>query len=371
MDMNHVEKKSFHLESFTLECGETIPVTLGYETYGTLNGDRSNAIFVAHYFSASSHAAGKYSPEDAASGYWDGLIGPGKAIDTDRFFVISIDNLCNVQAKNPKVITTGPRSMNPATGKIWGSSFPQFTFRDMMEIEREFLTTVLGIQKLYAVAGASAGGFVAMEWAVRHPEMVERMFGAITNPQNPVQTSFNVCQHAMRAIALDEKWQGGDYSEDKPPVEGLSLSVQMMNAAAFTAELYEQTYPRDSQDNAPYDSIKNPLSFEVALGNAITANSAFLDASHWYYTSRATMLHDVARGFASLEEALSKIQAKVLLVSNLRDQLQPTVYNRRMVRILNEMGKDARIVEIDSSKGHMAGVLETDLFAEDVREFMK
>ncbi|GKX55090.1 homoserine O-acetyltransferase [Leminorella grimontii] len=371
MELNQVEKKSFQLASFTLECGQSIPITLGYETYGTLNDEKSNVILIAHYFSASSHAAGKYSPQDAAPGYWDGLIGPGKAIDTRRFFVIAIDNLCNVQWKNPKVITTGPRSVNPATGKRWGSRFPQFTFKDMVRIQHEFLTTQLGIEKLYAVAGASAGGFAAIEWAILYPTMLERAIGVITNPQNPVQTSFNVCQHAMRAIALDPKWQNGDYEDDREPEEGKRLAVQMMNASAFSAELYEQAYPRDSADGSPYASIDHPLGFETTLGNAVAASCAVIDASHWYYTCRATMLHDAARGHGSLKNALEKIQAKVLLVSCRQDQLQPTVYNRQMAQTLSDMQKEVTLVEIESQKGHMAGILDTHLFADDVRHFLK
>ena len=118
------EKKVFHIDSFSFQNGRTLPVQMGYETYGTLNADKSNAILVAHYFSASSHCAGKYAEDDAVSGFWDGLIGPGKAVDTDKYFVICSDNLCNCGPKNPTVVTTGPMTLNPSTGKPYALDFP-------------------------------------------------------------------------------------------------------------------------------------------------------------------------------------------------------------------------------------------------------
>ena len=370
MDMNHVKKQRFTLDNFTFESGKTIPITLGFETYGELNKDKSNVILVNHYFSASSHAAGKYSPEDAAPGYWDGLIGPGKAVDTNKFFVISTDNIANVQANNPTVITTGPRSINPETGKHYGSEFPVFTYRDVVKIQHEFLTEQLGIEKLYAVMGASAGGFMSYYWAILFPEMVERMIGVITNAQNPVHTSFNVCQHAMRVLELDPKWKNGNYEDGEEPVESLRLAVQMMNVGAFTPEFYEQTYKRDSNEAEPYMDIHNRTAYEKQLYEAIKNGSALVDASHWYYTSRATMMHDAAYGYDSLEDALSKISAKVLIISCSRDLLQPTVYNQQTVDSLLKQGKDAEHYVIDSIKGHMGGVLDTHLFSDKVEEFL-
>lgn len=371
MDMAHVKKKQFTIENYTLENGESIPVTLGYETYGELNEDRSNVILVPHYFSGSSHAAGKYSPEDSVPGYWDALIGPGKTVDTNHLFVISTDNLANVQVKNPNVITTGPRSINPKTGKIWGLNFPTFTYRDMAGIQHEFLTKQLGIKRLYAVMGASAGGFISLHWAVNYPEMVERVIGVITNPQNPIHTSISVCQHAMRTIAMDPNWEDGFYKDGKEPTEGLKLAVQMMNTGAFTPEFYEAAYPRNCKELEPYRNINTPTSFEHQIANTIKAGSALVDASHWYYTSRATMLHDIAHGHSSLEEALNKITSKVLMISCTRDLLQPTIYNRQMVDIMVQQGKLAKLFEFESLNGHMAGILDVPLFSDQISDFLK
>ncbi|MDR0885595.1 MAG: homoserine O-acetyltransferase [Clostridiales Family XIII bacterium] len=370
-NMNHIEKKSFKLAEYTLDCGVTIPVELGYETYGTLNEDKSNVILVSHYFSASSHAAGRYTPEDALPGYWDAIIGPEKAVDTNRYFVISTDNLANVQSNHPSIITTGPRSINPTTGKRWGLDFPQYTFRDQAGIQKKFLNEQLGIDHLYAVMGASAGGFISLEWAVSYPDSITKLIGVITNPQNPVLTSFSVLQHAMRAIALDSKWQDGQYEDDCRPDDGLRLAVQMMNVGAFTADFYEQTYPRNTADDVPYTQINAKASYENILADAINLNIPLIDPSHWYYTCKATMIHDIARGYGSLEQALDRITADTLMISSVTDYLQPTRYNVNMVDYMKSQGKNVELYTIDSNKGHMAGVLDGHLFADKLKAFLQ
>src|SRR3569623_747696 len=152
-----VEKKSFTLPSYTTVAGRTIPnVRVGYETYGTLNAAGDNAIFIPHFFSGSSHAAGKYKPADAAPGYWDPIIGAGKPIDTDKYFVISADALVNLNTKDPNVVTTGPASTDPATGKPYGMSFPVVSYRDSVRVHKALVDS-LGVKKLAAVAGASGG----------------------------------------------------------------------------------------------------------------------------------------------------------------------------------------------------------------------
>ena len=170
-----VKKQRFELASFTTQNGaELKQVQVGWEAYGQLNADKSNVILITHYFSGTSHAAGRYQAKDAAPGYWDAIIGPGKAIDTNRFYVISVDTLANANVKDPHVITTGPASINPATGKRYGLSFPVVTITDFVEVQKALLDS-LGIHKLHAVVGASMGSFQAIEWAQRYPERVQRL----------------------------------------------------------------------------------------------------------------------------------------------------------------------------------------------------
>jgi homoserine O-acetyltransferase len=174
-----VKKQVFTMPSYTTAGGQTIKgVRVGYQTAGQLNAARDNAILVCHHFSGTSHAFGKYAAEDKTAGYWDAIIGPGKPINTNRFFVVSSDTLVNLNTKVPNVITTGPASINPDTGKPWGMTFPVVGIRDFINVQKALLDE-LGIKKLYAVTGASMGAIQSVEWGAAYPEMVERVVAVI------------------------------------------------------------------------------------------------------------------------------------------------------------------------------------------------
>ncbi|HEX6530738.1 MAG TPA: homoserine acetyltransferase, partial [Burkholderiales bacterium] len=173
------EKKFFTLPQYTTAGGKTIKqVRVGYETYGKLNAAGDNAVFVAHFFSGTSHAAGRYKADEKAAGYWDAIIGPGKAIDTDKYFVVSADTLVNLNVKSPGVGTVGPATVNPDTGKPYGSSFPVVSMKDSVRVHKALVDS-LGVKKLQAVAGASGGSIQAMEWAAEYPQLVERVVHVI------------------------------------------------------------------------------------------------------------------------------------------------------------------------------------------------
>lgn len=369
MTMEHIKKQAFSLESYRLECGESIPVTIGFETYGKLNAEKSNAVLVCHFFSATSHAAGKYSPEDTEPGWWDGLIGPDKAIDTNEYFVICSDTLCNIQLKNPHVITTGPSTVNPKTGEKYGLSFPSFTYRDMAGIQRELIRS-LGIERLVAVLGPSAGGMQALNWAVHYPEMMDACIAVISGAQTPVLTSLAYLQSAIDAITLDPKWKNGQYATGEEPEDGLRLGLQLMHLAAFHYEWYDETFPRHAKHDVISTYDKAPP-FTEKFKKSVSERMALYDANHYIYTARAAMMHDIARGFASLEEALGRIQARVLMIPCTSDLLFPPQYSRHVVEIMNRQGGCASYYEIDSPHGHMAGVLDTHLFAEPLAAFLE
>ena len=354
-----VQKQHFELD-YTFLDGQEIPLKLGYETYGTLNEARDNVIYVAHYFSASSHAAGKYHESDSAPGYWDALIGPEKVIDTNQFFVISIDNVCNVAPHLPSVITTGPLSINPKTAQPYGLTFPVFTYRDMAKIAHEFLTKQLGITQLHLAIGASAGGFQVLEMGCEFPDFAQRIAGVITNAQNPTWTSLTVLQPAMRVLELDAHWP------TKDATTGLELAVQMMNTGAFTSKFYEQAYPRADNEEAPYTSLQARASYEVALQQALAQNLAFLEPTHWYYTCKATMLQDLAHQRGSLEQAAKKLTAKLLMISCDDDLLQPSAYNAEFVRFV----KHAEHFHYNSLYGHMAGILDVAPYERVLKTFL-
>src|SRR5690606_36968112 len=174
-----VEKQTITTTNFTRIGSKTIPeVTVGWEAYGELNEAKDNVILITHFFSGNSHAAGKYTAADPQPGYWDAIIGPGKAIDTNKYFVISSDTLVNAFPHLPHVTTTGPASINPATGKPYGLNFPVVTIRDFVNVQHALLSS-LGINKLHAVVGASMGSLQAIEWDSAYPDMVERIVSVI------------------------------------------------------------------------------------------------------------------------------------------------------------------------------------------------
>src|SRR6516164_3701141 len=177
-----LEKKTFELPSYTTVAGEIIKsVKIGWEAAGTLNADKSNAILVTHYFSGTSHAFGKYAPDDKIAGYWDAIIGPGKAIDTNKYYVLSSDTLVNLNAKQSHVVTTGPASTNPDTGRPYAMSFPVVSIKDFVNVQKALIES-LGIRKLKAVIGASMGALQAYEWAASYPDMLERVIPVIGTP---------------------------------------------------------------------------------------------------------------------------------------------------------------------------------------------
>lgn len=366
------EKKTFSIEQFTFETGQTIPITLGYETYGTRNATGDNAILVAHYFSASSHCAGKYRESDALPGFWDGLIGPGKAVDTNRFFVVCADNLCNCGANNPTVVTTGPKSIDSSTGKPYGLRFPVPSVLDVVHTQKALLEH-LGIHHLKAVMGPSFGAMTAWQWAVAYPDWMDAIIPVIGTPRLPVWGGFNPLQYAIRVAKIDPKFQGGDYyGKAEQPTETLKLALEMMNVAAFQAGYYERTYRRDSPaDTACYTDVLAEAGFETKLDEVVALSVPLVDLNHWLYTCRMCLNYDVSRPYGGdLGAALARIKAKVLAIPSRLDVLHPWNFVQEVVDQIHALGGQAECFPIDSDMGHMAGILQTELFAEKVRAFL-
>jgi homoserine O-acetyltransferase len=212
-----VEKKTFTLEEFTLISGKKLaPVKIGYETYGALASTKDNVILICHYYSGNSHAAGKYAATDKVPGYWDKIIGPGKPFDTTKYFIVSSDTLSNMNPKNPKVITTGPASNDPKTGKPYGMSFPMVTIRDFVNLQYELLKS-LGVKKLQVVSGASMGGIQSYEWAVAYPDFVERIIPVIATPKTDGWL-IGWLKLWGEPIKMDPNWNNGDYYGKEEPV---------------------------------------------------------------------------------------------------------------------------------------------------------
>ncbi|XOV80277.1 MAG: homoserine O-acetyltransferase [Aestuariibacter sp.] len=364
-----VEKKRFELGTFTTFSGKTIKdVAVGWESYGQLNADKSNVILITHYFTGNSHAAGKYSPEDTQAGYWDALIGPGKAIDTNHYFVLSVDSLANLSVHDPNVITTGPASIDPDTGKPYGLSFPVVTIRDFVNVQKALLDA-LGIHKLHAVMGPSMGSFQAMEWAVAYPDMVERMvsvIGAVALDH----WSVALLEHWATPIKLDANWQQGNYYQNQPPVDGLTSSLMLITQNALHPTFFDKVIegpPNQAQD-ALLDITANMsvVSWLEARGRA---RAATMDANHLLYLVRACQLFIAGMG-DNWQQGLDKVQAKTLFLPASGDQLLFPQLAQMGHQYLREKGHNSTYAEFDAGAGHLDGVVHINQVAGQIRSFI-
>jgi homoserine O-acetyltransferase/O-succinyltransferase len=365
-----VEKKVFELPSYTTLGGRTIKgVKVGWQSAGTLNADRSNAILITHFFSGNSHAFGKYKPEDQAAGYWDGLIGPGKAIDTDRFFVISSDTLVNLNTGVPGVTTTGPATINPDTGKPWGMDFPVVTIGDFVGVQKA-LAESLGITKWHTVMGASMGALQAYDWAARHPAMVDRIIPVIGSAEaSPWLIAW--LDAWASPIRLDPKWSGGDYYGKEPPNAGLAEALKLVSLHANHWDWAEKATGRAHAEGGknPAAAMENRYRIETLLANAGAARAKVSDANHFLYLVKANQTF-APGGAQTLAEAARLIKAKTLLLYAPGDQVFPASWVRATEAALKANGVSVESAEIAGPVGHLNGVVGLGPHGPKIAEFI-
>lgn len=362
-----VEKKTFALPSYTTVGGKTIrDVKVGWESYGKLNDAKSNVILITHFFSGTSHAAGKYKPEDPAPGYWDAVIGAGKPIDTDRFYVISSDTLVNL---NKAAISTGPSAIDPATGKPYGMAYPVVTIRDFVNVQKALLDS-LGITRLRAVIGASMGALQAIEWAVAYPDMVERIVPVIGDGEANAWLIgwLNVW---AAPIMLDPNWSSGDYYGRPEPTKGLAEALKIVSLHAQGVEWADRTFGRKwaEEGRNPLDGFANKFAIEAALEKGAAARAAASDANAFLYLVKANQLFLAGHG-GSLEEGLRKIKARTLLLPAVGDWIFPPANSQRLRDRLKAEGKAADYAELDGPNGHLNGVLHLAGQGERLKAFL-
>jgi homoserine O-acetyltransferase len=369
-DVGIVEKKVFELPSLTTQGGRTIaPVRVGWESYGTLNAARDNVILITHFFSGTSHAAGRYAPEDRAPGYWDAIIGKGRAIDTDRFFVVSSDTLANLNTGDPKVTTTGPATINPATGRPWGLEFPIVTIRDFVEVQKALLES-LGITRLHAVMGASMGALQAFEWAIAYPDRVGRVVPVIGAADgNPFLVGWLDVWAAP--IRLDPAWNGGDYYGREPPLRGLAEALKVVTLHARWYEWAETAFGRawaeDGKD--PAAALANRFKIEATLDAAGLARAKVSDAKHFLYLAKASQLY--AAGGGDVAAGLRRIEAPVLLVPSKDDLVFLPGWVERTRALIAADGTPAEIAWLDGTDGHLDGVVGLGQQAAAIKAFLE
>ena len=363
-----VEKKRFSSNDFKTVQGERIPVAeIGWESYGELNEDKSNAILVAHFFSSNSHAAGKYSESDLMPGYWDGIIGPGKAIDTDKYFVISSDSLVNASAFDDNVITTGPSTINPETGRPYGMSFPVVSIRDFVNLQHELVTS-LGITKLHAVAGPSMGSHQALEWASCFPDMVERVISVIGLAET---NTFGVAQleNWISPIKQDPNWHEGNYFDfDTKPIAGLRNALRNIYLTAHHDRILSQIVDK-SEDEKAKVSIKDDFGVNKHMLSEVDKNIGKVDPNHLIYLARACQNFRVGHK-ETLVEGLDAINAKILLMPSENDELIPAKYAKQLAGILKDLDKEVTYEELKGDWGHLNGVVTIHQNTETIANFL-
>jgi homoserine O-acetyltransferase/O-succinyltransferase len=349
---------------FRLESGRTLgPVTVAYETYGTLAPDGKNAVYICHALTGTAHAASLPGRTDQEEGWWNELIGPGKAFDTDRFFVVCANVLGGCYG------TTGPASLNPETGIPYAMDFPVITIRDMVHVQKRLLEH-LGVKKLKAVAGGSLGGMQALEWGVMYPDLVENVISVAASERlTPLAIAYN--QAERKAIMNDANWCSGNYYGRTFPAAGLSLARMIGTITYKSKETFEERFGRKlAGSSRDYFDFYQDFAVESYLnyqGNKLVKR---FDPNAYLYLTKAMDLHDLGRGYATVLEALRRIQSRVLLIGISSDLLYPPGEIRGLAVELRRAGAETDYREIQSTFGHDAFLIEFAQMDAMIRPFL-
>lgn len=364
--LTNVEAKSVTLcrDGLALDSGVVLgPLTVSYETYGKLSPKKDNAILVCHALSGGAHAAG-YLPGQEKPGWWDVMIGPGKAFDTDKYFIISSNVLGSCYG------TTGPASINPETGKPFGGSFPVVTVRDMVHLQRH-LCDYLEVPTLLCVTGGSMGGMQALQWAVTFPERVHSVVGiATTHRHSAQQIAFN--EVARQAIMADPAWNSGDYYDGDGPRLGLAVARMVGHVTYLSDVGMQRKFGRRLRDREKY-GYDFSLDFEVESYLRYQGKSFVerFDANSLIYLTKALDYFDLTNGFDTLADAFRNTTAKYLLMAFSSDWLYPPYQLKEVAQAVRRSGGDATYCEIQSDYGHDAFLLEHQTQEPLVRSFLE
>jgi homoserine O-acetyltransferase len=373
-------------DPLALECGQTLsPVRIAYETYGTLTAERDNVILVCHALSGDAHAAGYSDEPDAPSardgfgaddqgiaprgglGWWDGMIGPGKAFDTDHYVVVCTNLIGGCRG------STGPASINPATGRPYGSAFPVITVNDMVRAQHAALE-LLGIRRLLAVTGGSLGGMQALEWTVAFPAAVDSCISIASTARLGSQgMAWNAI--ARNAIMADPDWQGGDYYDSgRTPNAGIAVARQVGHVTYLSAESMREKFDRRLQERAAYSYTLSEADFAVEsyLRYQGSQFATRFDANTYLYLSRALTYFDLAHSYGadSLTHAFASVHARYLLLTFSSDWLYPPADSHDIEAALRANGKHVEHHTLETTYGHDSFLLEEARQTPLVREFL-
>jgi len=351
-------------EEFTFEMGVSIPAfQLRYETYGKLNEDHSNTILICHALSGDHHCAGVYSLNDRKPGWWNQMIGPGKPIDTNRFFVICSNCLGGCQG------STGPSSLDPRSGQPYRLSFPLPTIRDMVKAQSKLMDH-LGIEKIACVIGGSMGGMQALQWAIDFPNRVASIIALATTPrQNAQAIAFNAV--GRTAILQDPGWKEGAYDEGQGPNVGLSVARMMAHITYLSDEGLEEKFGRSRKLPKPEQTLEE-MEFEVESYLKYQGRTFVnrFDPITYIYFTKSLDLFDLYGELGNLEDAFSSLTARVLVVGFTSDWLFPPEQNRRVAAALLRAGKNASYAEVDMKFGHDSFLIDSPELSLFIRNFL-
>lgn len=327
------------------------PITLVYETYGELNRDKSNAILVFHSLTGDAHAAGFHTGH-TKPGWWDDMIGPGKAFDTNKYFIISSNVLGGCKG------STGPASIDPKTNKPYGLSFPFVTIEDMVSAQKHLIDH-LGIKKLLSVSGGSMGGLQALIWAVKYPERMQSVILIATNYRHSAQ-QIALHEVARQAIMSDPDWHGGNYYGKSIPTRGLSLSRMIGHITYMSEKSMEEKFGRKliGKEKLGYD-FSNDFEVENYLKYRASNFVQRFDANSYLYLSKALDYFDLSEG-GDLVKIISKAKASFLVISFTSDWLYPSYQSKEMVKALKINDLDVSSIEIKSDYGHDSFLVEVE-----------
>jgi homoserine O-acetyltransferase len=342
---------------FTTESGYTFEhIQIAYETYGNLNKNKDNAILVLHALTGDAHAAGFHTPHDVKPGWWDPMIGPGRTLDTNKYYIICSNVLGGCRG------TTGPSSLKPHTGKPYGMNFPEINVRDMVRLQK-ILLEHLKIKRLKLVIGGSLGGMQALEWVVTFPDFVEAAVPIATTPMlSPLAIAFNYL--GIKAIQNDPEWNNGEYGRFSQPKRGLSLARMIGIITYKSDELFWCRFDRELNHEKNLFKVEDYLEYH---GESFVKR---FDANTYLYLVKAMNQHDISKPYGSLERAMERIKARILMIGIDTDMLYRPEDIRYFVKKLNTMGGCAEYKEIKSIQGHDAFLIDYDQLGPMVKDFL-
>jgi homoserine O-acetyltransferase len=359
-----------HDRPFALDGGKVLSsVSIAYESWGTLNADATNAILICHAWTGDSHVSGAAEEGNPTPGWWEGVVGPGKAIDTNKWFVVCSNVIGGCQG------STGPATAHPEDGQLYGSRFPVITIRDMVRAQVR-LTDMLGIRAWHSVVGGSMGGMQVLEWAVTFPDRVKTIIPIATCAQATAQ---QIAWGAIgrRAIRLDPKWRNGEYYDaatGEGPWEGLAIARMLSQVTFRSDNVFNERFGRALVDmDADYNGLGLWDRFEVEgyLDHHGDRLIRRFDTNSYLIIGKAMDLHDIARGRGTLDTAMSRIKAPTLVLGISSDILYPTYQQKQINSMLTEKGVDSTYVEIDSPHGHDAFLINFDQVGAPIKTFLE